>query len=216
MEVGDRRGQAADHLSRSGHFPTLFQSQTTSPPNSPNLHKTGRLFFAPRIYSSSVFGLYTYFTMAAPGQPSPQQMAAMQQQFAAEAAKRGLTPEQFAQKQREQLTADAAKLGLSPEQYVAQLRMRALQAHQKQMEAQQQGQGAPQQGQPQGQSPAAQQGQPQQQTHQVPVQPGQPPDPKALAVANFLRSQNLKPRTCILDGQRKDMFKGVLRSKARN
>lgn len=153
--------------------------------------------------------------MAAPGGLNPQQMAAMQQQFAAEAAKRGMTPEQFAQKQREQLTADAAKLGLTPEQYVTQLRMRALQAHRQQMEAQQQGQAAqqPQQQQPQvqqqGQVPAQQQPQPQQQTHQVPVQPGQPPDPKAVAVANFLRSQNLKPRTCILDGQRKDMFKGV-------
>ncbi|KAJ5666654.1 Translocation protein S62 [Penicillium macrosclerotiorum] len=153
--------------------------------------------------------------MAAPGQPSPQQMAAMQQQFAAEAAKRGMTPEQFAQKQREQLTADAAKLGLTPEQYVAQLRMRALQAHQKQMEAQRQAQGSPQPGQDQQQQQQQgqqqgnpqQQPQPQQQTHQVPVQPGQPADPKALAVANFLRSQNLKPRTCILDGQRKDMFK---------
>lgn len=152
--------------------------------------------------------------MATPGQPSPQQMAAMQQQFAAEAAKRGMTPEQFAQKQREQLTADAAKLGLTPEQYVAQLRMRALQAHQKQMEAQQQGQASPQGEQQEGQENQNQQGQaaapaqqPQQQTHQVPVQPGQPADPKALAVANFLRSQNLKPRTCILDGQRKDMFK---------
>ncbi|KAJ5666479.1 Translocation protein Sec62 [Penicillium maclennaniae] len=136
--------------------------------------------------------------------PNPQQMAAMQQQFAAEAAKRGMTPEQFAQKQREQLTADAEKLGLTPEQYVAQLRMRAMQQHQQQaqQQAQQQGQAPPpQQGQP-GQSPA-----PQQQIHQVPVQPGQPADPKAIAVANFLRSQNLKPRTCILDGQRKDMFK---------
>ncbi|KAJ5175826.1 uncharacterized protein N7482_001703 [Penicillium canariense] len=153
--------------------------------------------------------------MAAPGQPNPQQIAAMQQQFAAEAAKRGMTPEQFAQKQREQLTADAAKLGLTPEQYIAQLRMRALQAHQKQMEAQRQGQGSPQPGQEQQEQQSGQQGQPQlqqqpqpqQQTHQVPVQPGQPPDPKALAVAHFLRSQNLKPRTCILDGQRKDMFK---------
>lgn len=139
--------------------------------------------------------------------PNPQQMAAMQQQFAAEAAKRGMTPEQFAQKQREQLTADAEKLGLTPEQYVAQLRMRAMQQHQQQMQAQQQaqqqGQAPPQEGQ-QSQPPA-----PQQQTHQVPVQPGQPADPKAIAVANFLRSQNLKPRTCILDGQRKDMFKGT-------
>ena len=165
--------------------------------------------------------------MAQPGQPTPQQMAAMQQQFAAEAAKRGMTPEQFAQKQREQLTADAAKLGLTPDQYVAQLRMRAMQAHQKQMEAQRQAQGSPQPGQQppqqqqqqqpgqqpqqqqqQAQSPAPQQ-QPQQQTHQVPVNPGAPADPKALAVAKFLRSQNLKPRSCILDGQRKDMFKGV-------
>lgn len=151
--------------------------------------------------------------MAAPGGSNPQQMAqmaAMQQQFAAEAAKRGMTPEQFAQKQREQLTADAAKLGLTPEQYVAQLRMRAMQ----QMQTQQQGQAGhqpqqPQQQDQQGQSPAQQQQQPQQQTHQVPLQPGQPPDPKAVALANFLRSQNLKPRTCILDGQRKDMFKGM-------
>jgi translocation protein SEC62 len=40
------------------------------------------------------------------------------------------------------------------------------------------------------------------------VNPNNPPDPKAIAVANWLRSQNLKPRTCIMDGQRKDMFKG--------
>ena len=151
--------------------------------------------------------------MAQPGQPSPQQLAAMQQQFAAEAAKRGLTPQEFAPKQREQLTADAAKLGLSPEQYVQQLRARAMQQHQQQMEAQRQGQGTPQPGQPQQEGQAApqqqQQQQPQQQTHQVPVNPGAPADPKAIAVAKFLRSQNLKPRTCILDGQRKDMFKGM-------
>lgn len=143
--------------------------------------------------------------MAQPGQPSPQQIAAMQQQFAAEAAKRGMTPQEFAQKQREQLTADAAKQGLTPEQYVQQLRARAIQQHQQQMEAQRQGQGTPQQ---EGQA-APQQQQPQQQTHQVPVNPGAPADPKAIAVAKFLRSQNLKPRTCILDGQRKDMFKGM-------
>ncbi|KAJ5113143.1 hypothetical protein N7456_001677 [Penicillium angulare] len=162
--------------------------------------------------------------MAQPAQPSPQQMAAMQQQFAAAAAAQGLTPEQFAQKQREKLTADAAKQGLTPDQYVAQLRMRALQAHQQQMEAQRQGQGQgqgqnpqqqgqngpqgqQQQQQQQGQAQSPQQGQPQQQMHQVPVNAGQPADPKALAVAKFLRSQDLKPRTCIMDGQRKDMFK---------
>ncbi|CAL5869872.1 uncharacterized protein PFLUO_LOCUS4103 [Penicillium psychrofluorescens] len=143
-----------------------------------------------------------------PGQPSPQQMAAMQQQFAAEAAKRGMTPEEFARKQREQLAADAAKLGLSPEQYVAQLRMRAMQQAQQQQQAQRQGQASPQPGAQPGQPPAPQQQQSQQpQQHQVPVNAGQPPDPKALAVAHFLKSQNLKPRTCILDGQRKDMIK---------
>ena len=51
--------------------------------------------------------------MAAPGGPSPQQIAAMQQQFAAEAARRGMTPEQFAQQQREQLAAEAAKHNMS-------------------------------------------------------------------------------------------------------
>ncbi|CAG8293807.1 unnamed protein product [Penicillium salamii] len=143
--------------------------------------------------------------MAAPG-PSPQQMAAMQQQFAAEAAKRGMTPQQFAEKQREQLTADAAKLGLTTEQYVAQLRARAMQAHQQQQQAQAQGQQAQSEGQQQPQQPAPQQHQ-HQTTQQVPVNPNNPPDPKAIAVANWLRSQNLKPRTCIMDGQRKDMFK---------
>jgi len=164
--------------------------------------------------------------MAAPGQPSPQQIAAMQQQFAAEAARRGMTPEEFAKQQREQLNAEAAKHGMSTEQYVQQLRMRALAAHQKQVEAQRQGQGSPQPGQPgqpgqqgqqdeQGQQ-TPQQPQPQQTTHQVPVNPSNPPDPKAIAVAQFLRSQNLKPRTCIMDGQRKDMFKGAYPIKSRS
>ena len=141
--------------------------------------------------------------MAEPRQPSPQQVAAMQQMqqaMAAEAAKRGMTPEDFAKQQREQLTADAAKQGMTPEQYVAQLRMRAISAAQ-----QQQRQGSPQPGQQQGQA----QGQPQPTQHQVPVNTGGPPDPKAIAVAKFLRSQDLKPRTCVLDGQRKDLFKGI-------
>lgn len=143
--------------------------------------------------------------MAAPRQPSPQQLAAMQQMqqaMATEAAKRGMTPEDFAKQQREQLNADAAKQGMSPEQYVAQLRMRAIAAAQ-----QQQRQGSPQPGQQGQQGQGA--GQPAQTTHQVPVNAGGPADPKAIAVANFLRSQDLKPRTCILDGQRKDLFKGT-------
>lgn len=166
--------------------------------------------------------------MAAPPGMSPQQMAAfqqhMQQQLAAEASKRGMTPEEFIKMQREQVNAEAAKHGMTPEQYVNNMRMRALQQRaaaqqQAQAQAQAQAQGGQQaDGQPQQQAGQQQQGQPQGQPQQpqqqqvqqqVPVNPNNPPDPKAIAVAQWLRSQNLKSRTCILDGQRKDMFKGI-------
>jgi translocation protein SEC62 len=48
----------------------------------------------------------------------------------------------------------------------------------------------------------------QQQGGQQQLTPG-PPNPAALALAKFLKSQDLKPRTCILNGVRKDMFKGM-------
>lgn len=124
--------------------------------------------------------------MAAP--PNPQQLAALQQQIAAEAAKRGISPAEFAKQQREQLDADAAKQGMSTEQYVAQLRARTIAAQrQSQGQAEQSAQGGT----------------------QVPLNTSNPADPKAVAVAQFLRSQELKPRTCLLNGQRKDMFKGA-------
>lgn len=139
--------------------------------------------------------------MAAQG-PSPQQIAAMQQQFAAEAQKRGMTVEEFSNMQRQQLANAAAKQGLTSEEYINKLKAQALQQHQQAQQAKAQGE--------QGQQ--GQQSQPQrQQQRQVPVTPGQPPDPKAVAVANFLRSQNLKSRTCILDGRRKELFKGMMR-----
>ena len=138
-------------------------------------------------------------TMAAPSpqgpQPSPQQMAAMQQQIAAEAQKRGMTPQQFQLWQRQQLEADAKKAGLTFEQYINQLKQQAFQNHQRQQLAQQQASTAQQTG----QSPP----------QQVPINPGAP-DPKALALAKWLRAQDLKTRTCILNGQRKDMFRGIL------
>lgn len=137
----------------------------------------------------------------APRGPSPQQIAAMQRQLAAEAAKRGMTPEEFSNMQRQQLAADAAKQGMTPEQYINQLKARAIQQHQQKQQQQGQGQGEGQQ--------AGKPGPQQQQQHTVPVNSSAPPDPKAIAVAQFLRSQNLKTRTCILDGQRKDMFKGM-------
>ena len=144
---------------------------------------------------------YSLAQMAQPTGPSPEQMRQMQQQFFAEAAKKGMTPEQFQEHQRQQIASDAAKQGLTVEQYVNQVKQRAMQEHQmRQQQAQQQ----PTQG--QGQGHAHQHHHPQAQ--QIPVNPGVAPKPEALAVAKFLRSQDLKTRTCILDGQRKEMFKG--------
>ncbi|MCJ1223727.1 Translocation protein S62 [Toensbergia leucococca] len=132
----------------------------------------------------------------APGtQPNPEQMAAMQKQMALEASKRGMTPQQFQQWQRQQIEADAKKAGLTFDQYVNQLKQQAFQNHQRQQQQQQQAQ------QQQAQQPPQQQ-----QGQQVPINPGAP-DPKAVAIAKWLRSQDLKPRTCILNGQRKDMFR---------
>ena len=139
-----------------------------------------------------------------PGQqPSPQQLAALQQQMiAAEAKRRGMTPQQLQAQQRQQLQADADKAGLSFDQYVNKLKQQAFENHQRQQQmAQQQAQNAATQpqGQPQMQG---------QQGQQVPITPGAP-DPRALALAKWLRGQDLKPRTCILNGQRKDMFRGT-------
>ena len=127
----------------------------------------------------------------------------MQQSIAAEAQKRGISPQEFQAQQRRALEEEARKAGLPLEQYINKIKQQAWEQHQKQqqqMMAQQQ-----QQQQHNGQlvqgEHSASQGQ------QVPIQPGAP-DPKALAVAKWLRSQNLKTRTCILNGQRKDLFKG--------
>ena len=144
--------------------------------------------------------------MAAPPpagqQPTPQQMAQMQQQLAMEAARQGLTIPQLQAKQRAQLEAEAKKEGLTFPQYIEKLRAAARENHQKAQEkvalqAQQQAQQG--QGQPQVQG---------QQGQQVPITPGAP-DPKAQALAKWLRGQDLKTRTCILNGQRKDMFRGT-------
>jgi translocation protein SEC62 len=104
------------------------------------------------------------------------------------------TPEQIAAMQR-QLAIDAEKNGMTVPEFIERLKAQAMAQAQAQQQLQQQ---------------AAQQGGQQQQQQgqqQQPIQPG-PPKPEALAVANFLKSQDLKTRTCILNGQRKDMFKG--------
>lgn len=99
------------------------------------------------------------------------------------------TPEQLQQIQAH-MHADARRLGLSMEAYTAKLKELAMR-QQQQMQMQAQAQVQQQQ---------AAQGQ------QDPIQPG-PPKPEALAVANFLRSQDLKTRTCIFNEKRKDMFR---------
>lgn len=140
--------------------------------------------------------------MAAPPppgqQPTPQQMAQIQQQIAQEAQRRGMTPQQLQQEQRRQLEADAQKAGMTFEQYINKLKQEAFMNHQRQQQQAQQQQAVQQQGQPQVQG---------QQGQQVPITPGAP-DPRALALAKWLRGQDLKTRTCILNGQRKDMFRG--------
>ncbi|KAF1850479.1 translocation protein [Cucurbitaria berberidis CBS 394.84] len=94
------------------------------------------------------------------------------------------TPEQIRQIQQ-QLAAEAEKHGISVQEYVQRLREQAMAQQQAQMQAQQQAQ---------------------QQQQAQPIQPG-PPKPEALAVANWLKTQDLKPRTVVHDEKRKDMFR---------
>ncbi|KAL2158924.1 hypothetical protein VTH06DRAFT_2954 [Thermothelomyces fergusii] len=122
--------------------------------------------------------------MMPPMMPSPEQIAAMQRQLAIDAEKMGMTVPQFIEHLKRQ----------------AQERMQAAQQQQAQ-----QG-GGPQHGHPHPH--------PHPHPHHHHPPPGQPrpivpgpPNPVALALAKFLRSQNLKPRTCILNGERKDMFR---------
>jgi hypothetical protein len=109
------------------------------------------------------------------------------------------TPEQIQMMQR-QLAAEAEKRGLTVQQYIEELKQQAMQQHQMRMQQQ----GMQQQGGPPQQQQQGGQGQPQ------PIQPG-PPNPAAIAVANFLKSQELKPRTVIHDEKRKEMFRGAQR-----
>lgn len=113
------------------------------------------------------------------------------------------TPEQIQQVQR-RIAEDAQKAGMSVPQFLEHIKKQALEQR---MRAQQAGQ--PVQGGPPGahQHPHPNQP-PGAMGRQVPVKPG-PANPKALAVAKFLKGQDLKPRTCILNGERKDMFKGA-------
>ena len=89
---------------------------------------------------------------------------------------------------QQQLAADAQKAGLTVPQYIEKMKAEAMKQHQQQ------------------QVRLAQQQQQAQPGQQVPIQPG-PPKPEALAIAKFLQSQDLKPRTCVFQEKRKDMFR---------
>ncbi|RMJ14090.1 hypothetical protein CDV36_006227 [Fusarium kuroshium] len=128
--------------------------------------------------------------MPMPGQrPTPEQIQAMQRQLAIDAEKAGMTVPEFIEHIKRQAQE--------------QMRMRAQQQaqqgghahgpdcnhdHEHDHEHGHQGHSHPQQGRPQ------------------PITPG-PPNPKAIALAKFLRGQDLKPRTVIMNGERKDMFR---------
>ncbi|EUC31564.1 hypothetical protein COCCADRAFT_27730 [Bipolaris zeicola 26-R-13] len=99
------------------------------------------------------------------------------------------TPEQIQQIQM-QIAAEAQRHGISIQEYVQRMRQQAMAQQQMQMQAQME----------------AQQRAQQQQQQQQPIQPG-PPKPEAIALANWLKSQDLKPRTVVHDEKRKDMFR---------
>lgn len=128
--------------------------------------------------------------------PSPEQIQMMQRQIAAEAQKAGMSVPDFVehvkkqqmmrmQQQRAAAAAGGAPPGTSPANAAPGTP----------------GAAAARPGPPRPGAPRPGQAKPQ------PITPG-PPNPKALAVANFLKGQDLKPRMCILNGERKDMFKG--------
>lgn len=131
---------------------------------------------------------------------------AQQRRFEAEAAKHGMSPQEFMAMQQQKLQEEAAKAGLTPQQFIALKQKEAIEAQRAAAQQAQQNGQPPAQGQPQ-QTQAPQPGQPQLQRIDLnkPVEA----KPDALAVAKFLRAQDLKCRTCIFDGQRKDMFKGT-------
>ncbi|KAF9870365.1 translocation protein sec62 [Colletotrichum karsti] len=125
------------------------------------------------------------------------------------------SPEQLAMMRR-QIEADAAKAGMSVPDFLAKLRQEAMQRQMMaqraaQQQAQQQagegGEGHDHDHDHEHHNHQHQHGPPQQQQGVArPIQPG-PPTPHALALGNFLRGQDLKPRTCILNGERKEMFR---------
>ncbi|RKF58337.1 Translocation protein SEC62 [Erysiphe neolycopersici] len=99
-----------------------------------------------------------------------------------------LTQEQI-QEMQKKLAEDAAKNGMSVPEFVEKIKAQAAAQAATQQHQQSQPDVSPIEG---------------NQLQQI--QPG-PPTPSALAVAKFLKNQDLKVRTCILGGRRKEMFR---------
>ena len=148
--------------------------------------------------------------MATPSGPPPgMDPRYIQQMMAAEAQRRGMTIEQLQAFNLQKIQEESAKLGMSPQAFIAMKQKEAMEQHQKQQQqARQQGQPGGPPGQPQ-----AGTGQQQQVQQQIPLNQAIEAKPEALAIAKFLRSQNLKTRTCIFNDKRKDMFKGMAQSR---
>lgn len=128
---------------------------------------------------------------------TPQQFQAFQQQeVMKEATKRGMTPAQFQAFQQQEIMREAAKHNITPQQYIQMMQAKAMAEHQRQQAQAQQGQG-------QGPRPG------QQVQQQIPLNGSVEAKPEALALAKFLRKEDLKTRTCILEGIRRDMFRGT-------
>jgi translocation protein SEC62 len=111
------------------------------------------------------------------------------------------TPEQIQQVQRK-IAEDAQKAGMTVPQFIEHIKKQAQEKAMAARMAQQQG------GQPGGPHQHPQQGPPGPAGQRQAIRPG-PPTAEALAVAKFLSGQDLKTRTCILNGERKEMFKGT-------
>lgn len=114
------------------------------------------------------------------------------------------TPEQIAAMQR-QIAADAERAGMTVPEFIEHIKKQQMEMmRQQQQQQQQQQQGHEGHDNDDDEDHGHQQ---QQEGQGQPITPG-PPNPLAIALANFLKSQDLKPRTCILNGERKDMFRG--------
>lgn len=124
------------------------------------------------------------FTPQPGQQPTPEQIEAIRRQLTIDAQKAGMSVPEFVQKLRQQAMAQQQAQGLTPQSARSPQSAGGLQP-------------------PQSAQTATTPGSAQ------PITPG-PPNPAALAVATFLKNQDLKMRTCILNGQRKDMFKGIV------